>query len=111
MPQSGVTRMKRLFTRKKLLLGLVTLSMVVAFVASGLFSTAATCIDCAFRLRTGMSLNEAESVLGRADKELDGEGVVWGDEFYHWHKHGVEIHIGVQDGTVCDTWFGVEFCP
>lgn len=67
-----------------------------------------------YRIRIGMTLSEAESVLGSATKEQAQPGLryddgiraaVQGDEFYVWERSGMEIWVGVRDGKICDKWF------
>jgi hypothetical protein len=69
-----------------------------------------------YRVRVGMTLGEAEAVLGPATKQASpptlqpDKPAVQGSEFYFWSEPGAVIGgaviwVGLRDGRICDKWF------
>ena len=68
---------------------------------------------CRYFVRIGMTLEEAESVLGKAEEETSapvewGTGpVVTGDKYFVWDGPA-ELHVGVRNGIICSKWVCVD---
>jgi hypothetical protein len=101
---------EKIMTRKVTLVGFALLAATLsACIWSGLFSSAATYVNCQYRVKLGMSLSEVESILGRGTIEAGSPEnpvcaveEVEGDVIYRWCANGWEIFVGFKDGRVCD---------
>jgi hypothetical protein len=63
-----------------------------------------------YRIKVGMTLKQAEGILGPATKvdrppETAQGPVIGGDEFYQWRNDDLAIYVGIRDGKVCDKFF------
>jgi hypothetical protein len=68
---------------------------------------------CRYCISIGMTMDEAESILGRADEEhappcLRSTGsVVSGDQYFVWQGEAADLHVGVKDGKICSKWIEI----
>ena len=114
--------MSRRFTRRRILaLGMLATMLLAACFFSGAGATTITCIKCEWCLKGGMTLQEAEALLGpfeadppfgwRDHERQQTIPCVQGDETYRCYGNGVEVYIGLRDGRICDKWWGIELLP
>jgi hypothetical protein len=94
--------------RRNILLAcaILSIAMIVVFICSGLFSTTLTWLSFQ-RVKPGMSLAAVEYILGPGENDQGGPGTpegpaVQGDDVYRWYANGVEMYVGVSNGSVCD---------
>lgn len=112
--------MKCLLVSKRYLVRVIMVLLLTPIASCVSSPTAVTYFNCLFRLQIGMTIHEAESILGHAQKEqsgpsdfLDGKGnstpVVRGKECYRWYLNGVEIYVGVEEGRICDICYWLDW--
>jgi hypothetical protein len=67
---------------------------------------------CRYYVHIGMTVKEAESVLGTPEEESwppyekDVGPVVTGHQYFVWHGP-VDLHVGVRNGKICSKWVWV----
>jgi len=73
---------------------------------------------CRHRIHRGMTLAEAERVLGQGKREPSpSQPTVFtasfrlerGDELYSWEKDGLMLWVGFHEGRVCGKWLEVPY--
>jgi hypothetical protein len=68
---------------------------------------------CRYFVRIGMTMEEAESVLGKAEEESrppesQTGPLVSGDKYFVWGQGSVELYVGVRNGIICSKWVDVD---
>src|SRR5438034_7628663 len=101
-----------MFKRPWLIVLLSPLVLIVGWISfCELFCSTGTVFEfkCRYGARIGMTVEEAETLLGSAEEEpsppsLWSTGpVVSGDKYFVW-EGPVDLHVGVKDGKICSKW-------